>query len=294
MKHLRRSIVALLIELIIFFNIERLDLGHENSIDIQSFVYVLVLAAVIVTLLVPQLRRAPVTLSLGLWAIIYIIAKLQPFSTRPLIGGISTYITTTELLLLLLAIWLAHAVSRHMLEFEAAVENITLSGNGNRVRGVREMDEAIETEIMRSRRYARPLTVAVLEADPSTLQDALHQTVKDVQQAMMGRYVLTRLARTLGDDLRRTDLVLENFDRSRLIILSPETRLEDTGWLHDRVQSIQQELGIRLTLGIASFPDQALTFEDLVEQAELQLRQASPEQPAQAEEPQETLLATLD
>ena len=281
MTHLRRSVVALVFNLAIFYNIERLDFGARDVVDIQSFVYILGLAGVLCVLLVPWLARQRVTLSMAIWAGIYFAFKLFVFNNRPLFDDVYTYLTITEIALLMISIWLAHDVARHLQDFEEAVKNITFADISRRVRKLDEAQEDIQTELIRSRRHHHPLTVMVVEPEPDSIQVALNRTVEEVQRAMMTRYVTTSLARVISNQLRRTDMVLDQRDKGRFLILSPDTNAANAAALADRIQAAAAvQLGVLVSCGVAAFPDEALTFEELVHQAKMTLR--SPIEPTRA------------
>jgi GGDEF domain-containing protein len=273
MTHLRRSVVALVINLAIFYNIERLDFGARDVVDIQSFVYILGLAGVLSVLLVPWLARQRVTISLVIWAGIYFVFKLLIFSNRPLLGDVYTYLTITEIALLLISVWWAHDVGRLLLDFEEAVKNITFADISRRVRKLEDAQEDIQTELIRSRRHNHPLTVMVVEPEADSIQVALNRTIEEVQRAMMTRYVTTSLARVISNQLRRTDMVLDQRDKGRFVILSPDTNAANAAALADRIQAAAAvQLGVLVSCGVASFPDEALTFEELVHQAKISVR----------------------
>ncbi len=275
MRHLRRSVIALLIGLTVFFNIERMDFGQQNIIDIQTFVYVLGILAVIAVVMIPGLWNTPLPVSLALWLGLYVLCRLFLFNSRPLLGGIHTYLSITEAALLSILVWLAHDVGRSLSDFEEAVKNITLSDVNRRVRKMDEALEDIRMELVRSRRHQRPLTVMVVEAKPESIRAVLHRTVQEVQQAMMTRYVVTSLARVIGGQLRRTDMVLDQRDRGRFVILSPDTNVASSSVVVDRIQAAAAEqLGVTIACGIASFPEDALTFEELVHRAEGNLQES--------------------
>lgn len=273
MTHLRRSVVALVINLAIFYNIERLDFGARDVVDIQSFVYILGLAGILSVLLVPWLARQRVTISLVIWVIVYFLFKLLVFNNRPLLGDVYTYLTITEIALLMISVWWAHDVGRHLLDFEEAVKNITFADISRRVRKLEDAQEDIQTELIRSRRHNHPLTVMVVEPEPDSIQVALNRTIEEVQRAMMTRYVTTSLARVISNQLRRTDMVLDQRDRGRFVILSPDTNAANAAALADRIQAAAAvQLGVLVSCGVASFPDEALTFEELVHQAKISVR----------------------
>src|SRR5687767_13475440 len=97
MQHIRRSILLLVSMLAMFFNIERLDFGQDNIIDISTFVYVLTLIAVMATLLIPRLGQLRTLPLVALWTLGYVSMRLLAGVERPIIGGLYTYLTLTEL-----------------------------------------------------------------------------------------------------------------------------------------------------------------------------------------------------
>jgi hypothetical protein len=268
MKYLRRSVIVLALGLAVFFNIERLNLEKTNVINIASFVYILGLMAVILIITLPILWRSSVRVSLVSWGVIYFLGKLFIFNDRPLIGGPYSYLTITELALLSLLILLAHNLARGLHDFEEAIEKITLPKATAQLRQLDEAEEVIHYEMTRSRLYHRPLSVAVLDLEPESIQTALHHTVQEVQQAMMTRYVFTSLARVIVSHVERTDLVMEQRDKNRFIILCPEKKTAQLTETMERIRTFAAEkLGVTLTGGTAAFPDEAVTFEALIERA---------------------------
>lgn len=275
MKNLRLSVIGLVIGLSILFNIERLDFEAENFIDIDSFVYVLALIAVVFTIGVPILQRATISVLMGEWAGIYYLSKLSLllfFNGRPLFGGVYTYLSITELALLLIVVLLAHKVATPLQEFKEAVESITFKNINKRIKPITEADEEIQLEMFRSRHNHHPLSVVLVELEPESLQTALHHAVQEVQQAMLSNYVINNIAHTLSKYLRRTDLILEHREQGRFLIMCPDTTAEDLKLLVEYIQAVAAEqLGTSIACGVATFPDEAITFEELVKQAESHL-----------------------
>ncbi len=276
MKQLTQSIIALLIGLTVFYNLERLDIGEANVIDIDSFIYIIGFIAIVLIIKIPILRRSNLSVSMTMWLGVYFLVKLLLwafFDRRPLLGGIYTYLSITEIALLLLLIWLAHNLASGLQDFEQAVERITFSDANKRIRHLYEADQEIQVEMFRSRHNHHPLSLIVVEPNPESIQATHHQLIKKVQQTMINGYVTNIVAQTLGKYLRRTDLILEQRDRGRFIILCPETNAADSKLLVEYIQTVAREqLGASVTYGFATFPDEAVTFEELVHQAELHLQ----------------------
>jgi GGDEF domain-containing protein len=198
------------------------------------------------------------------------------FYQQPLIGEVYTYITITEVTFLSVLIWLAHRTARSLQDFEEAVENITMVNINGRVRSLDDASEDIQIEMFRSRNHHHPLSVILVEPEPDSFKVMLHQAVQEVQNTIMNSYVITKLADSLSRHLRRTDLVLEERDRGRFVILCPDTNVKDLKILVEYIQATAvQILGVSVRYGTATFPDEALTFEELVHQAEKKLQESS-------------------
>jgi hypothetical protein len=274
-KSLPRTIVVLIFCLTIFYNIERLDFGKQNVVDIASFVYILALFAVISLIWLPALRRSNVFVLSAMWVAVYLAIKSWlsiSFGTHPLLGGVYTYLSITELSLLLITVLVAHKVASALEDFQGAVAEITLSDGNRRIRQIDEATDEIQLEMFRSRHYHHPVGIVVVKPEPAFKQMALHRAVQEVQQAMMRTYVMKSMAKTFSSYIRRTDLILEQRDLERFIILCPDTNASDLELMVEYLHAVAQErLGAPIACGTATFPDEAITFEELIHTAESRL-----------------------
>lgn len=288
---LRRSVILLILALTVFFSIEivstqfnitglaadpfHIDTEIEGAfINIEPFVYAVGILSVISVLTLPALWRPNVYRPIALWLGVFLLLKAVTvqFQLTEIIGGTHAYLTATEIALLLLLIWRAHDTARQMHDFEEAVSNITFADMSRRIKKMDDAEDDIQTELIRSRRHHHPLTVMVIEPEVESIQVALNRTVQEVQRAMMSRYVITSLARVVSNQLRRTDVVVEQREKNRFIIISPDTTAANSAILADRIQAAAAvQLGVLVSCGVASFPDQALTFDELVQQAKSNL-----------------------
>lgn len=270
MRKLRFALLGLVVILFVFLNIERLDIGSQQDVvNLQSFVYGLSAVAVFTTLAIPTLSRWPSQLVMAVWILVYLVAKVWLFDERPALGGMYTYLTVTELVLLSLSVVIAHIVARSLHQVEETVANITLNDVSRRVRALDAAQQDIQQEFLRSRRYNRPLSVLLVKIDPQSIQASLHATAKELMHSMIKRYAMTSLVRALDKEMRRSDYVLEEPQQDRLVVLLPETDQRGTANLAERIRQLAAErLGIRVSVGFATFPDKALTFDELVQVAE--------------------------
>ncbi len=270
MKSLKWTIVWLLICVTALFNIEHLDYGKENIVNIDSFVYILAIIAVLLVIMFPRLWRFSAAMPMAL--LVYLSCKLLFFKSGPLFGGIHTYVSITEITLFTLIIWLAARVSIILQDFEAAIEDFAISGIGNRVKPLHHDIEEARMEVIRSRRYNRPLGVIVVEPEPASINIAKNLFIRDVQSAMMNHYVFSQVGQVLSRLLRRTDRIMEQREKGRFVILCPETNTHHFKELTERIQaSVARQLKVSVSCGASSFPDESYTFEDLLKKAEKHL-----------------------
>jgi GGDEF domain-containing protein len=285
MKHLRRSIIALVIGLAVFYNVERLDVSQKNVVNIATFVYILATVAVVLTIRLRLSARFRVGTLIAATVAIYVLIRLWFFSRNGFFHHTNIYLFVSEISFLSLLTWLAHSLTHELNDFEEAVANVTLAGSSRSPRLLDESVKEIQDQMYLSRRYDRPLSVVVLECDPASVQIMLNRSVQDVQRAMMSRYVASSMVRVLDNALRRTDLMLQHREAGRFVLICPETDPASLRALLDRIRmAASQRLGVSVNCGIASFPDGALTFDELLNKAESQLSQTAQDDPLKHEE----------
>jgi hypothetical protein len=269
MRQLRQSVFFLVIGLVVFLNLERFDIGEANLINIHSFVYVLGSGGVLATILIPALSQIRFPTFLGIWLGTYLLLKVFIFNDRPMIGGAFTYLFVTEMALLTALAWLAYRVAEGLQEFVEAVKVVTLAGMDKSIPEVNEEKDLIHAEMNRVRRYGRPLSVIVATMDARSAQVSLPRLIQETQRLLSNRFVNARLASIVRAELRRMDIILGDYERGRVIAICPEVNNQGISQLIERIRgAVQEELEISVKCGGASFPDGALTFEDLVLQAE--------------------------
>ena len=268
MKRLPLAIVGLILFLALFFNLERFNYISYNMVNIQGFVYLLATAQVSLVILSPLLRRMSYLGLIILSTAIYLLCRLSFYSTEEWWGGIQTYVTIAEIVMLSISIILARLLGGWLDDFVDAVENITFA-HLKRVHTLEEVENDIEGEMYRSRRYQHPLTVVVAKLNVDSLRMAIHRTVEEVQRAMLVRYVsVSLMTRALYGQLRRTDWLLEHSRKNQFIFILPETKGNRSDIVMERIQQTAEELGVSVACGIATFPDDALTFDGLLAKAE--------------------------
>ncbi len=272
MHGVRKSLALLSLYLLIVFNLDRLLVWQGSGRPLHFFVYVLVVIALAAYLFVPDLQNRAVYWGWALWIGVYLALRIALDRRAPLFFGDALFQTITEIAVIALAVLLSYDVFHHLTVMEDLVEKVTFGMNSQRILDMGDAEDEIKTEMIRSRRHERPLSVMVVEPAPNALDANLQRAVQEVQRAITRRYVLGSLARAISDEARRTDLVIRRGEAGRFIVLCPETTLEGTTVLADRIRaSVAERLGVPIAFGVATFPDEALTFDELLRKAESDL-----------------------
>lgn len=282
MRRLPRATAGLIIYMLVIFNIERITLQDTTFIDIKGFVYVLVALFIIAIIQFDQIRTQSNGILLFVATTLYFIGKFSVFYYYTTWNENTIYLIITELAVLWLGILLAKIVGDAIRDFEEAVEAITFS-NLEKTQDLEEAMRGIQAEFYRSRRYNYPVTLVVVQPETNPLEYNPHIAIKEIQQSLLSRYSTVRLARELSKNLRLLDTIIDLKKNMRFAILYPQTEGNKADTLIQRINQVASDMGIAVTCGHASFPSDALTFQELLHTASDNMRYptvASPLRPA--------------
>jgi len=241
------------------------DYAGRPIINFASYFYLAVMIAVPVTLFFPGLSRLPVYVPLAIWAAIYLVL-LQILDRTVSTASIEFPVIVLEFILLEAGVWFAFRLAFQISDAESVMDALALGAFPNRVKDVESESLSIKVEFTRSRRYHRPLSILVLEADYAE-KIKTREIVKSIQLDLMNRFTLARIGQIIDDLIRQTDLVMKDH-RGRFLLLCPETDLAHVLLLAKRIeQAIREKVDLKVRCGVASFPDEALTFDDLMKKA---------------------------
>jgi hypothetical protein len=216
---------------------------------------------------VPLLRNLSMYAWVATWLGAYLLIRGLSWQVDPP-GGEQLYLTLTECALLTIGVILVRDLDQQLMDYEAALAEIGLPKTSQKIYAWDEAADLIKTEFIRSRRYNHPVSLMVIEPTTESLKTQLNRMDRDVHRIMMDRFMHTSLARLAAGEARRTDLVIEMENEKRILVLFPETRPEGLTIFAERIQHLaKEELGLALNFGVASFPEDALTFEDLQQKA---------------------------
>lgn len=140
----------------------------------------------------------------------------------------------------------------------------------------RYLKQSIGTEIKRSLRYKKKVSLLFLDID-------CFKSVNDSYGHLVGSETLTEVAVVLKNSVRGTDIVAR-YGGDEFVIILPETSLEEAMVIAERIRrkveryrfGTKRNLKISLTLsiGIATCPKHALTSEGLLQKADTAMYQA--------------------
>ncbi|GAP14508.1 protein containg FOG: GGDEF domain [Longilinea arvoryzae] len=274
MRTLKLYLVGLLLYLTFVFNLERLEWkAGIDGVGIHTFVYLLVILSVSVILLLSRARHYSIFLHLFSWSFAYFALRLTAFNDSPIFSGMDTYVTITELAILLVAIVIAYQCAQQLHKFESFIEEVYLPARDRRIRQPHTARDEINTEFIRSRRHQHPLTLVAISPTVKTDGSGIKIAVDEIQRHMVNRFITASVAKIITTEARRTDMIISQSDENGLFfVLCPETKGDDSVALAERIRAAAMEhLGISVNYGIASFPDEALTYEELAKRAEQHL-----------------------
>jgi GGDEF domain-containing protein len=178
----------------------------------------------------------------------------------------SIEIIILEFVLIEIAAGLAFDIGRQLRQVSRLIDKFTAITYPNRTLDLRTAGDRISTELTRSRRYSRPLSVLVVQMDKLEDQQVLEKD-ESLQRDILTRFAAARIGEIVNDRARETDLILRDSNH-RFILICPETGHSNSAILAQRIsKSVAENIGAKVRWGVSSFPDEALTFDDLVEKA---------------------------
>ena len=271
MTNLKRSFFGAAIYLGLIFVLGQTDYTGRPIINFASYFYLAVLIAMPVTLFFPSISRVPVYVPLAVWAGVYIL--LLEILNRSLSTTSNDFsVIVLEFILLEVGVWFAYQLSMQISYAESIMAALALNAFPNRARDIDSENQRIKIELTRSRRYQRPLSIVVIEAEEEKITGEM---LKSVQHDLLKQFTSARFAQIIDNCVRQTDLVLRDH-QGRFVVLCTETELSRATLLAKRiVQAIQEKTSQLARWGVAAFPDDALTFDDLRQKAQEHLARSA-------------------
>lgn len=262
MTKLRFWLGALLAWLLLFFNVERF---HE-PLNIASFVYVLAALSAILVVVLRRVSGFPfgVVVTASLASLLVLKSTLG----YPILGP-ALPITITEACSILLTLALSRQIADGIAEFESSANDV-LQMQFDSPTDLNASQSELYREVRRARTFGRPLTLFALSASNASHPQVVARYLEELQVRGVRKYINAKLADVLKEYTSDCDVVAYGDDR--FIVLCPEISNEEATAVIERLcDAARERLGITLTVGSASFPDEEVTLGGLVGRAESEL-----------------------
>ena len=273
MTNLKRSFFWAALYLGFIFVAGQADYTGRPIINFASYFYLTVMVALPVTLFFPSISKVSVYVPLLVWAGVYMVL-LQVLDRSLSARSLELSIIVLEFILLEVGVWFAHQLALQIGHAESVMDALALSAFPNRAHDIDAENQRIKIELTRSRRYHRPLSLVLIELE-SEDEKMTREMLKNIQYDLLSRFSSARVGQIIDDRIRQTDLVLRDH-AGRFVVLCPETDLESAYSLVRRIsQAIQERTSLKVVWGVAAFPDEALTFDDLLLKARERLKDSS-------------------
>jgi hypothetical protein len=273
MTNLKRSFFWAALYLGFIFVAGQFDYTGRPIINFASYFYLAVMIAVPVTLFFPSISKVPAYVPLLVWAGVYMVL-LQVLDRSLSARSLELSIIVLEFVLLEVGVWFAHQLAVQISHAESIMDALALSAFPNRAHDIDAENQRIKIELTRSRRYHRPLSMVLIELE-SEDEKMMREMLKSIQHDLLSRFSSARVGQIIDDRIRQTDLVLRDH-AGRFVILCPETNLDSATLLAKRIsQAIQDRASLKVLWGVAAFPEEALTFDDLLQKARERLKDSS-------------------
>jgi hypothetical protein len=270
--NLKKSLFWVTFYLLIVLVLAQLDRADTPIINFAAYFYLIAIFIVPVMIFVPSLHKISVVLPMIFWGAFYF--GLMRFIDRANTGSMNVEVIAIEFVLLEIGVWLSYQLAVAIEGSESLMDILAEGTFPHRAVELEAASEQIKTEFSRSRRYHRPLSLLVIHAFPKD-EEVVREMLKSLQRDVLTRLSNARIGQAVGETIRQTDLLLRDHV-GRFIVLCPETNLESAAFLAERVCSIVEErTGLHANYGVSSFPDEALTFEDLLHTARDRSRQVA-------------------
>lgn len=271
MTNLKRSFFGAAVYLALIFVLGQADYADQPIINFANYFYVAVIVALPLTLFFPSISRVSVYVPLSVWAAVYLV-MVQVVNRNYSANKGQLSVIILEFILLEVGVWFAHQLAAQISHAESIMDALALTAFPNRARDIEAEDQRIKIELTRSRRYQRPLSVVLIQMESEDEKSA-REMLKSVQHDLLTRFSSARVGQIIDDRIRQTDLVMKDY-KDRFVVLCPETDFQSASLLANRIaQAIEERTGLHVLRGVASFPEEALTFDDLLQKARERLVQ---------------------
>jgi len=263
MRNLRWNLVFIVAWFFILYNLERLI----APINIASFMYIYAPLLTVLVITLPALYNA------NLW-VLFAVMLIPFFGLKVLlnyeIAATNLSITITEICALGISLGLSRKVGVALGTLQDEISQIAFGQDYNGIRDFNIEQSQIYREIRYARRKGLPATLLAISVSEKSANLSLHRFVEEAKNNITKRYITSKVAKLLTEELHDSDKITQR--GNHFVVLLPDTTWENALGVINRIKtSAEAKLKLRLNIGLSSFPEEAFTFERLVETAEAKM-----------------------
>ncbi len=260
MKTLRSSVILLFSFFSVVLGIAQVEYFEKNVLNFQAAFFIMLVIATLIGVWGPSRIRVSLYGYLGIWAAIYVLVWALYWRFLPNPRTLEELIV--QFLLVELAVALSYNVGVQINQVNNLLKGIAEGSYPNRTLDLTMASDAINTEMNRSRRYSRPLSVLLFQI---TRTPSVSNQFEGVEKDLFSHFMAAKIGRIINEHARQTDLIMRDYDY-RFIVLCPETNEQSALVLAQRIyQSIAEVIDRQTVWSTASFPSEALSFDELFE-----------------------------
>lgn len=225
------------------------------------YVYLIAAASMGFMILYPEYASKPMQVTFVPLMVIYGACKAVE-STGQIIDPPFYYLLAAELMILFATTYLARWISLATSDTEQSIRSALLQLNTtNNVLSEYEGEKVISEEILRARRYERPLTLVHVDIP------RLHKkrfTRWSQRNLLEYEYVNLRVVQIIRNLIYDSDVIA--WHKNSLVVCLPETTREEAAVLALPLEAMLTAcVHETAKVGMAHFPDDALVYNDLLE-----------------------------
>jgi len=158
---------------------------------------------------------------------------------------------------------LVYGVGYHLKQFENAFLQMVMIRRGSNLQTQQTVQEEMEREIRRARRFERPLSLVSIEPINSCSEKQLHHHLKELVSKFEKQLLRGQIANLFTSQTKANDII--TYQDGKFLVLLPETDKRQAEAMAQRLNSLcEQTLELSVQTETASFPSEELTLSGLI------------------------------
>jgi hypothetical protein len=263
-NRLRLACAALAGWLFLLFNVER----FHAPLNVGSFVYVI--AAVTAVVIVGIKPLAPLPFRWLVAAPVAVLLLLKSYWGYPLVGQ-ALPITVVEICALSVTVALAHQIAVRLNIIDKASAGMIADEPGRQPVSLETAQSAMYREVRRARQHDRPLAVLAVASTGQSVNATQERLLRELERELLDKYTNARIADLLAKETSDHGIVT-HCNRHFLVLLPETDRAAAEDIVRQLNASVKTALGLKLRVGVSTFPDEEVTLVGLLQRAEAAMR----------------------